>query len=146
MALTAGKADRLDREFLPRLAVGLVRVGCSLVLGAAKPWLSVFEGPIQRCSHREVDDWWYYVLTQDLNASTLLWFDHCCFIRYSRWTVQHQTFLSRRTVAVSPPWLLINSFRQHRLKAGAVTHVTVHSRSTVQWKSGQENINLSNSI
>lgn len=32
------------------LAVGFRRVGCSLVLGAAKPRLSQFDRPIQRCS------------------------------------------------------------------------------------------------
>lgn len=54
LALTAGKADGLDREFLHRLAVGFRGVGCSLVLGAANPCLSLFDGPSQECSHREV--------------------------------------------------------------------------------------------
>lgn len=59
-------------------------------------------------------DWWHYVLKQDLNASTLLWFNPLFLhqtSRRSRWTVQRQASLSPRPYLSRPP-LLINCWRQ----------------------------------
>lgn len=64
------------------LPVGFRRVGCLLVLGAAKNHACQCLTGQSRSAVMGRYDWWYYVLTQDLNASTLLWFNPCSFITH----------------------------------------------------------------
>lgn len=115
LPLTAGGNWQSTHEgggFLHRLAVGFRRVGCSLVLGAAKPRLSLFDGPIQKCSRM-------WGMIDGIMYSSRIWMPaHSCDLillhqtsRRSRWTVQRQASLSPRPYLSRPP-LLINCWRQ----------------------------------